>query len=131
MKESLRKLISCLFGFIIILTSSMISFNFQMASASETQRPDLAEKISKDFTKKFCNSIGFGLSKESAMKFSFEENKKIFENRKGIKDIDQELLAKKIATSVIDNCGYPINLSGENGIKDFESYYLSINKENT
>jgi len=131
MKESLRKLISCLFGFIIILTSSMISFNFQMASASETQRPDLAEKISKDFTKKFCNSIGFGLSKESAMKFSFEENKKIFENRKGIKDIDQELLAKEIATSVIDNCGYPINLSGENGIKDFESYYLSINKENT
>ena len=64
----------------------------------------------KDYTKKFCNSIGFGLSKESAMKFSFSENKEVFKTRKGIDKINKELLAQEIANSVIDNCGYQLNL---------------------
>ncbi len=101
-----------------------------MASASENQQSDLIEKISIDYTKKFCNSIGFGLSKESAMNFSISENKKIFEKKKGIQNIDKELLANKIAFSVIDSCGYQLNLYGDKDIEEFAKYYLSVDQKN-
>ena len=45
--------------------------------------------------------------------------------RKGYNDISKELLAEKIATAVVEKCGYPINLSGEKGILEFKNYYLS------
>ena len=62
------------------------------------------------------------------MNFSFDENNKAFEKKKQMKNINKELLAEEIAISVIEKCGYPINLSGEEGIKDFTNYYLSKDK---
>ena len=96
--------------------------------ADERETNILMEKISTDYTKKFCNSIGFGLSKESAMKFSLEENRKAFKNKNNINIIDKKLLAEEIATTVVERCGYPINLSGEKGIIEFKNYYLSEDK---
>ena len=63
------------------------------------------------------------------MNFSFEENKQVFKKRKEINNINKELLAEQIAISVIETCGYPINLSGEEGILEFKSYYLTKDKE--
>ena len=88
----------------------------------------LIKKISQSYTKKFCNAIGFGLSKESAMNFSIEENKQAFKKKKEINKINKELLAEEIAVSVVERCGYPINLSGEKGINEFKIYYLSKDK---
>ncbi len=59
------------------------------------------------------------------MNFSFEENKQVFKKRKEINNINKELLAEKIAISVVDKCGYPLNISGEKGILEFKAYYLS------
>ena len=59
------------------------------------------------------------------MNFSIEENNKVFEKKKEMKSINKELLAEEIANSVIEKCGYPINLYGEQGIEEFKSYYLS------
>tara|TARA_B100000579_G_C22840310_1_gene861065 strand:+ start:359 stop:643 length:285 start_codon:yes stop_codon:yes gene_type:complete len=87
------------------------------------------EKVSKSYTKKFCNSIGFGLSKDSAMNFSYEENKQVFKKQKEMNNLNKDLLAEEIAISVVEQCGYPINLSGEKGILDFKDYYLSKEKE--
>ena len=39
--------------------------------------------------------------------------------------------AEEIAISVIDKCGYPLNLSGEEGILEFKNYYLSKDKDST
>tara|TARA_B100000965_G_C19041178_1_gene519508 strand:- start:15 stop:320 length:306 start_codon:yes stop_codon:yes gene_type:complete len=100
-----------------------------MVSASENKNLDLINRISKDYTKKFCNSIGFGLSKESAMIFSVVENKKVFEKRKGIENIDKQLLANKIAISVVDGCGYQIDLNDDKDIEEFANYYLSLEKD--
>jgi hypothetical protein len=94
-------------------------------SATEGIDNKLINKVSKSYTKKFCNAIGFGLSKESAMDFSLAENKQVFNKKKGFNDINKELLAEEIAISVIEKCGYPINLSGEKGILEFKNYYLS------
>ena len=129
MKQKTNKFISNLFLLIIILTVNILFIQVDIASALEAKDSKLIEQISKDFTKKFCNSIGFGLSKESAMKFSFSENKKIFKKRKGIKDISNKLLAHEIAYSVIDGCGYQLDLYGDNDIEEFSNYYLSIEKE--
>ena len=114
-------------GFIFAVT--IFLFNVCTLSALENETSLLINKVSKDYTKKFCNSIAFGLSNESAMNFSIQENKKVFEKRKGIKNINIELLAEEIAVSVSEDCGYLVNISGENGIKDFKQYYLSKYKE--
>ena len=125
----LRKFIFNFFLLILVLTTNTTFLQIEMSSASENQSSDLIEKISIDYTNKFCNSIGFGLSKESAMKFSMEENKKVFKKRKGINNIDKDLLAEEMAIAVIDTCGYPINLYGEKGIQEFKNYYLTKNVE--
>ena len=115
------------FAFITFIT--LISFQVDVLYAIENDNSILINKISKSYTKKFCNAIGFGLSKESAMNFSFEENKQVFKKRKGVNDINKELLAEDIASSVIEQCGYPINLNGEKGILEFKNYYLSKDRE--
>ena len=114
---------------IIILTVNLLTFDTNIVSASEQIKSNLIDKISKDYTKKFCNSIGFGLSKESAMKFSYSENKQIFKKRKGFEDIDKEILANKIAFSVIDNCGYQLDLYGDKDIEEFANFYLITDKK--
>ena len=65
------------------------------------------------------------------MNFSIEENKQVFKKRKEINNINKELLAEEIAISVIEQCGYPINLTGEKGIQEFKSYYLSKDEESS
>ena len=129
MREKIKKVIFALFGFIFTISSTLIIFHTEVLYASENNLSILANKVSKSYTKKFCNAIGFGLSKESAMNFSMEENKQAFKKRKEINTINKELLAEEIAISVIEKCGYPINLSGEKGILEFKNYYLSKEKE--
>ena len=130
MKQKIKKLIGSFFLF-VVFSGNIFFIQTDIAYSLEAKDSNLIEKISKDYTKKFCNSIGFGLSKESAMRFSFSENKEIFKNRKGIQNIDQELLSQKIASSVIDGCGYQLNLYGEKDIEEFANYYLSIERENS
>ncbi len=128
MKQKMKKFIGSIFLF-IILTTNIFFIQTDRASALEPKEASLIEKISKDYTKKFCNSIGFGLSKESAMNFSLSENKEIFKNRKGIKNIDKELLAHEIAYSVIDGCGYQLDLYGDKDIEEFANEYLSLEQK--
>ncbi len=114
--------------FVLIISINPIGANSVKAFAIDADSSSFIKKISKSYTKKFCNSIAFGLSKESAMNFSIEENKKVFKNKKELRFIDNELLAEEIAISVVENCGYPINLSGDKGIKEFKAYYLLKDK---
>ena len=129
MKKTLKEIFLRLSALIYIIFSTLTICHVESVHAAEIDNHKLTKKVSQSYTKKFCNAIGFGLSKESAMDFSIAENKQVFKKKKGINDINQELLAKEIATSVIEKCGYPINLSGEKGILEFKSYYLSKDKE--
>ena len=70
----------------------------------------------------FFNAILLQLSKESAINFSYEENKKFSKKNK-------ELLAKEITLSVLEKHVYPINHSrGKDGM-EFKNYYLSKDME--
>ena len=129
MKDTLKTIFLKLFSLIFIMCSILIFFQTESLSASESSDHKLINKVSQSYTKKFCNAIGFGLSKESAMDFSLAENKQVYKKKKGFYDIDKESLAEEIAISVIEKCGYPINLSGEKGILEFKNYYLSKDKQ--
>ena len=131
MREEFKKIIFKVFSFIFIAFSSSIFFYPEVLYASEIDDSVLIKKISQSYTNKFCNSIGFGLSRDSAMNFSLKENNQVFKKRKGFNKVDKELLSEEIARKVIESCGYPINLSGEEGILEFKSYYLSKDQESS
>ena len=131
MKARFKKINLRLFAFIILIFSTLFIFQTDELYASESVDSTLIKKVSRSYTKKFCNSIGFGLSKESSMNFSLKENNQVFNKRKNFENINKEALAEEIAIGVIEKCGYPIKLSGEKGIMEFKNYYLSKDKEST
>ena len=122
-----KKITFVFFELIIIFSLFFGLFSSEVLADSDKQNNQLIEKVSKDFTKKFCNGIAFGLSKESAMNFAYKENNLIFQDKKGSQNLNKELIASNIAISVVENCGYPINLKGQEGIKIFEEDYLAMN----
>ena len=129
MRDKLKKINLRLFVIIFMICSILIISNAEEIYALESVNSVLIKKVSKSYTQKFCNSIGFGLSKESAMNFSLKENNQVFKKRKEFNNINKELLAEEIAIAVVEKCGYPINLSGENGILEFKDYYMSKDKD--
>ena len=131
MKARFKKINLRLFAFIVLIFSTLFIFHTDELYASESADSTLIKKVSRSYTKKFCNSIGFGLSKESSMNFSLKENNQVFNKRKNFENINKEALAEEIAIGVIEKCGYPIKLSGEKGIMEFKNYYLSKDKEST
>jgi len=129
MEDTFKKITLRLFTFVFTIYSTLIIVNTDQLYASDSVDSLLIKKVTKSYTNKFCNSIGFGLSKESAMNFSLKENNQVFKKKKEFNNIQKELLAEEIAIAVVEKCGYPINLSGERGILEFKSYYLSKDKE--
>jgi len=129
MRDKLKKINLRLFAIIFMLCSILIIFYAEEIYALESVNSVLIKKVSKSYTQKFCNSIGFGLSKESAMNFSLKENNQVFKKRKEFNNLNKELLAEEIAIAVVEKCGYPINLSGEKGILEFKDYYISKDRE--
>ena len=129
MKDKFKRIISSLFTIVFLMSLTLFIFSTEKLYASESADSALLKKVSMSYTKKFCNAIGFGLSKESAMDFSIKENNQVFNKRKDFNNINKDLLSEKIAIGVIEKCGYPINLSGERGIQEFKNYYLSKDNE--
>ena len=129
MRDKLKKINLRLFVIIFMICSILIISNTEEIYALESVNSVLIKKVSKSYTQKFCNSIGFGLSKESAMNFSLKENNQVFKKRKEFNNLNKELLAEEIAIAVVEKCGYPINLSGEKGILEFKDYYMSKDKD--
>ena len=131
MKEKFKGKTLRLLAFIFLICSTLIIFHTDKSYASESDDAILIRKVSQSYTKKFCNSIGFGLSKESAMDFSLKENNQVFNKRKEFNHINKELLAEEIAIEVVEKCGYPIKLLGDKGIVEFKSYYLSKDQDSS
>ena len=89
------------------------SFVLEVNSLTTKQNDKLMERIANDFSKKFCNGVGFGLSQESAENFAMEENMAIFRKKKGIANVDSKTISEKISKSVFEKCAYPISLSAD------------------
>ncbi|WP_320664775.1 hypothetical protein [Prochlorococcus sp. MIT 1223] len=118
------------YNIIIIITLTLTFFQFNKPIFAADNKPEsilkFQNKVSKNITNKFCNSIGFGLSKESAIKFSIAENKKEVYKNKLTKQINKNQLKDSIASNIIDTCGNPIGLIGEKGVEEFKNYLTEI-----
>lgn len=100
----------------------------------------LEEKIAKGYSSKFCNAIGIGLSTEAATRLTINENKNpkfnpslwlelTLSGEKNLSKVDQNLIPEIVSSYIIRDCGYPIGLSGEEGIKAYKDYFISIQRE--
>ncbi len=84
MKDKFKKITLRLFAITFLICSALIIVHTEELYASENVDSVLIKKVTKSYTNKFCNSIGFGLSKESAMNFSLKENNQVFKKKKRI-----------------------------------------------
>lgn len=87
----------------------------------------LEDKVSNNFSKKFCNSIGFGISKDSSLKFSIGETEKEIKSKTSTNKIDMDILANKISEKIVDSCGFSIGLTGEKGVEEINRDLIELN----
>jgi len=117
---------------LIVLSFSFViwPFGLEAKALNIKQNDALIERISRDFSKKFCNGVGFGLSQESAIEFAMKENIAVFKNKKGIENIDTKDIAEKVSISVDDKCGYSLTVSEDQWKKAFKKGDLNLSEIN-
>jgi len=93
----------------------------------------LQNRISNNFTRKYCKAIDSGFSKDEAMRSAIIDTENIvaFSLNPQKKFILKDNLANQIAIKVINKCGWTFGLDGKEGINYFKNYFLEINEKTT
>ena len=105
------------------------------AIESVTLNP-IQTKIAKSYSNKFCNAIGIGMSKQSAMKLSIMENSKLkyntslwldiaFKGKEEIEEINKSEFSKGIYQTILEDCGSAIESMAGTSMKEFEDEFIS------
>ena len=127
-------IVKIFFGVIIIFL--IYNSNPQTGLAFDTSDPSvslLQNRISKNFSRKYCNAIQNGFSKDEAMKSAIVKTENIisFSFNPQKKWIEKDDLANQISLQVINDCGWLFGLNGKEGVNYFKSYFLEIYKKTT
>ena len=79
-----------------------------------------------NFSKKYCNAIQNGFSKDEAMKSAIIKTENIisFSYNPQKKWIEKSDLANQISLQVVNDCGWSFGLIGKEGVDYFKSYFL-------
>ena len=114
----------------------VILFNPLITFASHTSDPMvslLQNRISNNFSKKYCRAINNGLSKDEAMTSALIKTENIlsFSYNPQKKWIEKEDLANQISIKVVNDCGWSFGLIGKQGIDYFKTYFLEIYEKTT
>ena len=122
--------------FFILIFVAVFLLNPLTTLASHTSDPKvslLQNRISKNFSNKYCKAIQNGLSKDEAMTSSIIKTENIvsFSYNPQKKWIEKEDLANQISINVINNCGWTFGLVGKEGIDYFKKYFLEIYEKTT
>ena len=126
-------LFSFLIGIVFLVPNTLLAAEL----SQNTLTPEIQYKVAKGYSSKFCNAIGMGVSKESAIKLSIKENTKAVFNpslwfdlalrgEDEINEINKESLAFTISENIINDCGSVIGLTGRKGIDEFLSYFYPL-----
>ena len=112
----------------VINPSEMFALNTSDPSVSLLQN-----RISNNFSRKYCKSIENGLSKDEAMKSAIIKTENIisFSYNPQKKWIEKDDLANQISLQVVNKCGWSFGLIGKEGIDYFKSYFLEIYEKTT
>ena len=106
--------------FTIFILTLLILFNspvYSLDTSSKTLEK-YTKKISKKFTRTYCNTTKFGISYEGALAFAIGETNKEFKNNKLNKLIDYSLLKNSIVNNLENNCQvYDFGISNLENLK--------------
>ena len=93
----------------------------------------LQNRISNNFSRKYCKAIQNGFSKDEAMKSAIVKTENIisFSYNPQKKWIEKSDLANQISLQVVNNCGWSFGLIGKDGVNYFKSYFLEIYEKTT
>ena len=93
----------------------------------------LQNRISNNFSRKYCRAIQNGFSKDEAMKSAIVKTENIisFSYNPQKKWIEKDDLANQISLQVVNDCGRSFGLIGKEGVDYFKSYFLEIYEKTT
>jgi len=116
--------------FIVCLLRPSISLAFDTSDPSVSL---LQNRISNNFSRKYCKAVQNGFSKDEAMKSAIVKTENIisFSYNPQKKWIEKSDLANQISLQVVNDCGRSIGLIGKNGVDYFKSYFLEIYEKTT
>ena len=111
-------------------------FNPPIGLAFDTSDPSvslLQNRISNNFSKKYCKAIQNGFSKDEAMKSAIVQTENIisFSYNPQKKWIEKDDLANQISLQVVNDCGWTFGLLGKEGVDYFKSYFLEVYEKTT
>ena len=124
------KLFLGLFFSIIFLLNPQIGLAFDKSDPSVSL---LQNRISNNFSRKYCKDIKNGFSKDEAMKSAIVKTENIisFSYNPQKKWIEKDDLANQISIEVVNDCGWSFGLNGKEGVDYFKSYFLEIYEKTT
>ena len=124
------KLFFVLLLFIIFQLKPLVGLAFDTSDPSVSL---LQNRISNNFSRKYCTAIQNGFSKDEAMKSAIVKTENIisFSYNPQKKWIEKSDLANQISSQVVNDCGQSIGLIGNEGINYFKSYFLEIYEKTT
>ena len=122
-----------LLGLLILLTHLL---NPSIGLAFDTSDPSvslLQNRISNNFSRKYCKAIQNGFSKDEAMKSAIVKTENIisFSYNPQKKWIEKSDLANQISLQVVNDCGWSFGLIGKEGVDYFKLYFLEIYEKTT
>ena len=126
----LLNLLLGLFIFVNLLLYPLIGLAFDTSDPSVSL---LQNRISNNFSRKYCKAIQNGFSKDEAMKSAIVQTENIisFSYNPQKKWIEKDDLANQISLQVVNNCGWSFGLIGKEGVDYFKSYFLEIYEKTT
>ena len=115
----------------LVLLLIIFILNPPLGLAFDTSDPSvslLQNRISNNFSSKYCKAINNGLSKDEAMKSAIVKTENIisFSYNPQKKWIEKNDLASQISLQVVNDCGWSFGLIGKEGVGYFKSYFLEI-----
>ena len=121
---------------ISLIIFSIIFINPTKGFTSTATNPSaiaLMNRISNNFSNKYCKGIEIGFSKDQAMRSAIIDTENIvaFSINPQKKFISKDDLANQISIKVINKCGWSFGLNGKEGINYFKKYFLEINEKTT
>ena len=129
----MRLLLKFLFGlfiFIFFFLNPSVCLAFEKSDPSVSL---LQNRISNNFTRKYCKAIQNGFSKDEAMQSAIVKTENIisfsFNPQKNW--IEKDDLANQISLQVVNDCGRSFGLIGKEGVFYFKSYFLEIYEKTT
>ena len=116
--------------FIVYLLNPLVGLAFDKSDPSVIL---LQNRISNNFSRKYCKAIQNGVSKDEAMESAIVKTENIisFSYNPQKKWIEKDDLANQISLQVVNDCGWSFGLMGKEGVNYFKSYFLEIYEKTT